>query len=609
MAQRQKTKPKNWYGKYTAAIIFIAMVLVSFSSFYKNTFHISPPVFFQQFGSDNEDNLVLGRVLADKFDIPMATFGMTLLMLPQVRTPNLQTADKSPPAKDIVRTDSPGNFWAMDSWHGLAFNILQNNNKMDDIVLLGNNINIINQALDIIAISVNKIKVDDNHYWMSSGDNRYDFHYGYDSLPVAKKYITNYSGRNLSIGQYKTMVYYIDNNDPAKTVIVTSLPRAAIDKINKYRFSVIISGQPITAIDIKKNIRFEPYQSSVGWEAYAVSSLYKYLGNNLKHVQKVEAMLSAITLIILVFLYYRGAIFPKGFAVMFFLTLFLSPMFTAMAHNLYFAPFSFFLPAIFALCYITAQSVRAQWSWLLLTYAAFVIRFGGMQYDFTPSIILLAMAPALYQFFVAKNKIQRRQACKQFFMIWLMGVLGFISVMLWQANLRADGNLWQGLLFIFQDEIARRVYPVVHFNNIAEYDASAKASYLSVLKIYFFHWWQDIIVGIHGRWFPWLFCWSLLTVVASYFLSPLKSRKDIYTGLFFAFLSIPLAWYILAKPHAYIHTHYCFILWSLGFVAAMFTIIIDAIRHYFNLNISLSFSIAKKKYHLQFAINNHKNLK
>ncbi|MGI9461036.1 MAG: hypothetical protein ACR2NY_00465 [Alphaproteobacteria bacterium] len=375
-----------------------------------------------------------------------------------------------------------------------------------------------------------------------------------------------------------------------KTYITVALPLDKLSAINQNNFTITLSGEPITADNIK-TFGFWPYFSAIGGQSYIFSWLYKHTDNkDIKTLWKITALLSAIGLVSLTFLYYRSNIFPKGFSIAFFVSIFFSTAFTLYARNPYWIPFLWFLPIIFALLYVKAKSIKQQRITLLLLYFAFLLKCMTSSYEFLSPIVLMMAAPASYLFFVSNNYKDKIANGKKFLMIFFITFLAFVTTIFIHAYMVGEmilhQNIIEGFKYLYNERFRVRVINLSGSDDIFQLHSysqpSHEVSYLSVLKTYIFDRWyyNNIIWGISGKWFPWLIFLTGLMIISNDFIPLTQRKRKTYSALFLSFVLVAPSWYILVKPSAYNQQHIYYMAWYFGFIAALFYIIASHLNIY-----------------------------
>ena len=273
---------------------------------------------------------------------------------------------------------------------------------------------------------------------------------------------------------------------------------------------------------------------------------------------------------------------PKYDAIMatcFFATVWLSPWVVNFARNLYWVEFTWFIPMLLGL--FCSIHVNKKWCRVLSYIGVFlsilVKCLCGYEYI---TCIMMAMISFLFLDLVqAIMKKDRQRAWFLFRTTFIMGavaVLGFVAALLMHAQIRGSGDLLQGLIRIYEQDVVRRVAlnpEASSFDPVTT--SSLKVAVSNVLGRYF-KFSTHLLVGLQGNLFP------LLTVLPVFIFvyQLLKKKLNVKDVLMYVFFFITcISWFVLAKPHSYIHTHMNYVLWYFGHVQVCLYIICKQIKH------------------------------
>ena len=156
-----------------------------------------------------------------------------------------------------------------------------------------------------------------------------------------------------------------------------------------------------------------------------------------------------------------------------------------------------------------------------------------------------------------------------------VAMLGFVAALLMHAQIRGSGDLLQGLAIIYEKDVMRRVAVNTDASSFDPVTTSSlKVAVSKVLERYF-KFSTHIMVGLQGNLFP------LLTVfpVFIFVYQLIKKKLNVNDMLMYVFFFITcISWFVLAKPHSYIHTHMNYVLWYFGHVQVCLYIICKQIK-------------------------------
>jgi hypothetical protein len=326
-----------------------------------------------------------------------------------------------------------------------------------------------------------------------------------------------------------------------------------------------ILGQPLQFLDIPPDYQtlvFRPYKSQFGLQARVFSKSFQYFGLTVSFAQFLLCFLWAAVLGLL-FLYYER-IFPKGFAFCFLLGIFLSPSLTGFAKNLFWVCFTWVLPALLSSVFFFEKEKKKRSFLLSLLGLSFLVRF-LCGYEYVTSVILLALAPFVFDGLMAKGQEHfwlRVRECSQIFVIALAS---FAIALCMHGSMRGE-SVWEGLVSIYQKDITRRT-----MGNPEDFlgleQESLQVTPFQVVKQYILGLPSPFLGSISWKYFRYALFFALLSF-------PLRGRRYLQTlrsdlALWVAFLPVPLSWFILGKGHTWIHQHMNMILWYWGFVGVV----------------------------------------
>ncbi len=308
---------------------------------------------------------------------------------------------------------------------------------------------------------------------------------------------------------------------------------------------------------------FNPYWSQYGLQEVVYSRLHSILGiQRLALLQLLPSALLAAVLIALHLLYRK--IYDTRFAWVFLLTLAGSPWLVSFARNLYWSPFLWFLPTLFAALLYRSRSARSRYLFFAAIFASvFVKSLCG--YEYLSAITLLAVSVFIIAPYFDKDALQPRPDWKS--AIWVFGLCvgGFVLALLIHAGMRGD-SVWAGLKTIYMDDVRRRTHadPSV-FDPM--FRSSLEATILGTIKTYVVNWSTPLTLWIPGAYFRGLLLLALLGLAVKYRVKHKTFVRD--ASLLGFMLLVPLSWHVLAKAHSAQHTHMNYVLWYLGFVPAL----------------------------------------
>ena len=319
---------------------------------------------------------------------------------------------------------------------------------------------------------------------------------------------------------------------------------------------------------------FGHYRSTIGVQGFFYAWLYQTLNlTSFKVLYWLNALFGAMALLVCSIL--LGKIFGRAFGIIFFLSLFTDNWIARFGGSLYFSLTFWILPAIiaFSLYRMVATQNKLSRTTLALLCLGFTLAIAlraSMSYEFLTSIILFSLSPFIVSFLYGVLidsqspflSIPAKKAFKYGLGLFILACVGFLLTFIIHTYIRGGGDLWAGLMDIYHNDFLRRMTGGNPKDFHPGYAPSLTANAFEVIKIYLSKPFLLFLLGVS----------MLVCLVESN-----KSYRSFYIALLICFALPALSWFVLGKSHSYIHTHFCFVLWYLGFWAS----IIYIPMHYF----------------------------
>ncbi len=495
-------------------LLFFALFIILFLSFYRNQFGIAADEFYARFQHDSE-SLVIGRIVADQ------------------------------------------NGLAFPKETNLGFSSIRDFSYNPTYIYQGYAL-VGNRVLE--DLSVTTLNINDENWSGGVAKN-------FSGLVISQNPgLDAYVGRKIFVDNQSRIITSITHGGGFTNIYISGEKIAAPQKGEV--LNIRISGDKYDSSDI----HLEPYISQFGIQGVIFSKLNEVMRGKINDLYKVNSALLALAIVVLFVLYLK--IFPKQFAVIFLISILLSPWMTSFGKNLYWIPFSWFLPAVFSAGYLLTTSSLKKWLCLFSLYLAFLFKcLAG--YEYISAIILLAACPFVFQMLLSSKNGAWRLPFKRFMLVCLVGVAAFITALLIHADIRGE-TIWSGLQSIYEFDVKRRTYG----NPAAfgpEYFTALSSTPVDILRMYVFSWHTELLRFLPGGAFVILLLGAILTLLCRYLI--LKTHKSFADlAIFVAFILPPVSWLILAKGHSAIHTHINYVLWYFGFVAALLHICFNGLK-------------------------------
>ncbi|QIH06799.1 MULTISPECIES: hypothetical protein [unclassified Pseudomonas] len=312
-----------------------------------------------------------------------------------------------------------------------------------------------------------------------------------------------------------------------------------------------------------KSIEFTHYPSQYGIQGAAFLWITNFFGvKNILGLNFVGALLFSITVTALSYLYTK--VYDLKFGAVFFLVMIGSPWIVAMARNIYWVPFLWFLPAVFsAMLYLSKQWRHKAFFLFCVAFSIFLKSLAG--YEYLSNIVIFTCAIFVTAPFFRDEKVDYSYNIKMAFLVGIACIFGFLCAFLIHAGMRGDSIL-QGISNIIDQDVKRRTYGSA--SNFGEvYSQSLNSSIITVFDMYWSGWKTDIIA-----WLPKSFLNYSVTFVflgLCYFGIKKKTFDVKIAALILFYFAASVSWFFLAKAHSFIHTQLNYVLWYFGFIQAL----------------------------------------
>lgn len=319
---------------------------------------------------------------------------------------------------------------------------------------------------------------------------------------------------------------------------------------------------------------FGHYKSTIGVQGFFYAWLYQTLNlTSFKALYWLNAIFSAMALLVCSIL--LGKIFGRAFGIIFFLSLFTDNWIAKFGGSLYFSLAFWILPAIIAFSLYRVVATQNKLSKTTLTLFCLAYMFAialraSMSYEFLTSIILFSLSPFIVSFIYGMLtdsqspflSLSAKKTFKYGLGLFILACVGFLLTFIIHTYIRGGGDLWAGLMDIYHNDFLRRMTGGNPKDFHPGYAPSLTANAFEVIKIYLSKPFLLFLLGVS----------MLVCLVESN-----KSYRNFYIALLICFALPAISWFVLGKSHSYIHTHFCFVLWYLGFWASIIYIPL----HYF----------------------------
>ena len=296
-----------------------------------------------------------------------------------------------------------------------------------------------------------------------------------------------------------------------------------------------------------------------GWGVYFLSRVHQIVRLDPKYFYHGLRMLNTLLLaLILVGISFQlRKAYDALFALCFYCMCSLSVWLTNFAPNLYWVPFTWFMPMLFGLMCMNYPEHR-RWIYPLVFLSIVLKCLCG--YEYITNVMMCAVVFSAAEYFACtSDDLPRKKLMFRITLgVGLSALAGFITAITFHAYIRGDGSILQGLNEIYHADVLRRTFGSPEdFPSV--YTDSLNASILKVLAKYLF--------SRSSMWLALVLC--VLVSASSYSAKAkhhIRIRHDV--SLFVMSFLSSISWFVLAKSHSYIHVHMNFVLWQMPFIPA-----------------------------------------
>lgn len=338
-------------------------------------------------------------------------------------------------------------------------------------------------------------------------------------------------------------------------VTVNGDPEQSDNIWNTYK-QAVASHQPVLVTQVA-------YRSQYGIQGVAFRAIHDELGiDSLKGLQFFNVAAFALVVTALTFLFART--YDWRFGIAFFLVMIGSPWVVSFARNLYWVPFTWFLPAVFAAMAYLAKNWRERVLCLIGVGAAvFLKSLAG--YEYLSNVTLFACAVFVIAPFFREKDRQHWFNFKLGCLAFVVCIAGFAAALLIHANMRGD-TIAQGLINILEQDVKKRTYgDPSHFDPVLR--ASLTSTIPEVISMYWTQWRTAVVFWMPAQVLNFASVFVLLGLIYSAIKRKTVGMKVLAVLVIYFLASI--SWFVAAKAHSYIHTQLNYVLWSFGFLQAL----------------------------------------
>ncbi|MBV4461743.1 hypothetical protein KVG95_00175 [Pseudomonas sp. SWRI79] len=312
---------------------------------------------------------------------------------------------------------------------------------------------------------------------------------------------------------------------------------------------------------------YSAYPKQFGGQAVALSWLYRNIPF-FSSVFALQFLIAAAAALVFTLLVREISLSVSAmFAGVFFLSIIGSPWLVAVARNLYWASFLWFLPAVVAMMvYRSEPGTRKRLSLMVLfCFSVFLKCLAG--YEYISTIVIFSLCIFLIDPFKSEPRHGFGESMKAAFKLGCLAILGFILANLVHADMRAN-TIVEGLSQTFGTDAIK--YSALTTMS----DAVIPRTPLGFILGEYVNEWKTPVLFWFGNEsvFRVMLVLSVSSLVIQFCLRDKELKRDIVILVVTALAS--LSWFVLVQKHSAIHVHLNYVLWYFGFVQAMVFVIV-----------------------------------
>lgn len=329
----------------------------------------------------------------------------------------------------------------------------------------------------------------------------------------------------------------------------------------------------------KPTYLFDPYRQQFGVQGLVLSWVYTHipLFTTVFSLQLLMAAALAATLLALAAQLSRSV--SPLFGAIFIMTMIGSPWIVAIARNLYWVSFLWFLPAVFATMIYTSKQGSYKRSCLYILYFIAIVLKCLAGYEYITSIVILSLCILMVDPFRESPRYTLTNSIKSIFTLGLLSILGFSTAIILHADNRAD-TIAQGIEQTFSLDALKYSY-------LGKFAGSGQVGpgtpLLEILSKYVTEWNTPVVFWFQATSaFTWLIIMSLASLALQFYRKDPQRKRD--TALLVVTALAPLSWLVIMQRHAAVHAHLDYVLWYFGFIPSVLFVIVRGLALILGIN-------------------------
>lgn len=313
---------------------------------------------------------------------------------------------------------------------------------------------------------------------------------------------------------------------------------------------------------------YDAYPQQFGMQAIALSWLYRHVPFMDSVFALQFLMAAALAAALALFIRELSVSISMTFAGVFFVSMIGSPWVVAVARNLYWASFLWFLPAIAAMMVYRAEPGTRNRLLMMALYGFTVFLKCLAGYEYISTIIIFSLCVFLIDPFKQVPVYGFKASMKAVFKLGCLAVLGFLFAVIVHALNRAD-TVAEGL----SRTLGWDALKYSALGRMTGANSGPDISLSFVLSEYINEWKTPVLFWFGDKaFFSVMLFLTAISLAAQFYAKDCNFKRD--AALLVVSAMAPLSWLILVPKHSAIHVHLNYVLWYLGLVPALVFIIL-----------------------------------
>lgn len=307
-----------------------------------------------------------------------------------------------------------------------------------------------------------------------------------------------------------------------------------------------------TGVGQSASLGRETYTSQIGLQGWAAYLAGRFLPQPYLVMRLLNILLLSAVLVAICYQLYRA--YSLGLPVCFYLVSLVSPWLANYAPNLYWVPFTWYLPMLVGV-YCLNHLDRRGWAYLAVFLS--VAGKSACGYEYVTAVMLGAVLFLGVEFLVnvGRDRTRARLLLRAILGVSAAALLGFFATLFLHLLLVGEGDIAAGWSVVRFRVLVRTYADPKDFGE--SFSPYLSASLLNVFKKYLTGDGTGV-AALH------MLCTGAALLAVNAARDGKVSRRDLC--LFALAFLTSVSWYVVGKSHAAAHRHMCYVLWYTGFL-------------------------------------------